>query len=361
MKDIFKISPKKVVKLSLYVLAAILGVFMVYKLSYYLAPFIIAFIISLLMEPSIRFLTRKLKLSRKIAAFLSLLFLLLVIGSVLTLIILKLINEIEAIIVAVPNYINDLISNLNSLFNKAVELYEWLPDDITKDIGAALSNLSSSIISLSKSIAGGAITTAISIPHAIIFIFATIMATYFFASDREIIYGFVKKQLPESWIAKLSTIKSSAFSAMFGYLKALLIILCITFTELFIGLSIIRVRYAVLLAFIISIIDILPVLGTGTVLIPWSIYSLLIGNTKLGISLLILYIIVLIIRQIIEPKIVGGQIGVHPLLTLIAIYVGLKTMGVFGMILGPITFLLVKNIVTSMLKGRTFKELIQED
>ncbi|HHV98143.1 MAG TPA: sporulation integral membrane protein YtvI [Clostridiaceae bacterium] len=361
MKEIFIINPKKVIKLSFYVLAAVLGIFIIYKLSTYLAPFVIAFIISLLMEPIIRFLTRKLKLNRKIAALISLLLLLLIIGFVLALIILRLISEIESIVFNIPNYINDLITNLNLLFNKAVEIYEWLPDDITKDIGAILSNLSASVINLSKSIAGGAITTAISIPHAIIFIFATIMATYFFASDREKIYGFVKEQLPGSWIAKLSSIKSSAFSAMFGYLKAMLIIMCITFTEIFIGLTIIRVRYSALLALIISFIDILPILGTGTVLIPWGIYSILIGRTRLGVSLLILYVIVLIIRQIIEPKIVGGQIGIHPLITLIAIYVGLRTLGVFGMILGPITFLLLKNIIASILKGRTFKELIQKD
>lgn len=361
MKEIFRISPKKIVKLLLYVLAAILGAFVLYKLSSYLAPFIIAFIISLFMEPSIRFISRKLKLKRKIAAFISLLFLLLVIGTVLALIILRLISEIEGVVVAIPNFVNDLIINLNTLFNRAVDVYEWLPDDITEHIGTILSNVSSSLISLSKSVAGGAITTAVSIPHAIVFIFTTIMATYFFASDREKIYGFIEKQLPKSWIEGLSAIKNNAFSAMFGYLKALLIIMCITFTELFVGFTIIRVKYAALLALIISIIDILPVLGTGTVLIPWGIYSLLIGNTRLGISLLILYIMVLIIRQIIEPRIVGGQIGVHPLLTLIAIYVGLKTMGVFGMILGPITFLLVKNIIAGFLKGKTFKELIQKD
>lgn len=361
MKETFNISPKKVLKLLLYVFAAIIIAYALYKLSSYLAPFIIAFIISLLMEPSIRFITRKLKINRKYAALISLLFLLLVIGSVMALIILRIINEVESIVVAIPNYINDLIINLNSLFSKAVELYEWLPDDISKHVGTILSNFSSSVISISKSIAGGAITTAVSIPNAIVFIFATIMATYFFASDREKIYSFIKNQLPKSWIDGLVSLKSNAFTAMFGYLKALLIIMCITFTELFIGLTIIRVKYSALLAIIISFIDILPILGTGTVLIPWGIYSLLTGNTRLGISLLILYVIVLIIRQIIEPRIVGNQIGIHPLLTLIAIYVGLKAIGVFGVILGPITFLLLKNIIAGLLKGKTFKELIQKD
>lgn len=361
MGDNFSLSPRKVIKMFICVLAVIVGVLIVYKLSFYLAPFIIAFIISLLMEPNIRFLTRRLKLKRKPAALISLLFILLVIGSVLLIIILKLITEIRGMVYTLPSYFNDLNNNLNMLIEKTIDMYEWLPEDITKNIGSVLSNLSTSLTNLLKSIVGGAFTTAATIPQAVIFIFATIMSTYFFASDRDRIYSFFRRQLPESWISKLSLIKSSAFSAMFGYLKAQLIIMTITFTELFIGFTLIRVKYSLVLALITSVIDILPVLGAGTVLIPWSIYSLLIGNTRLGISLLILYVVVLIIRQIIEPRIVGSQIGVYPLLTLIAIYVGLKTLGVLGMVLGPITFLLIKNIITSILKDRTFKDLIKQD
>lgn len=109
---------------------------------------------------------------------------------------------------------------------------------------------------------------------------------------------------------------------------------------------------------IISIVDALPILGTGTILIPWAIYSFLTGNVRMGLSLFILYCIVLIVRQLIEPKIVSEQIGIHPLLTLIAMYTGLNLLGFFGLIIGAITLLLLKNILMGIFKGKSLNEII---
>ena len=118
------------------------------------------------------------------------------------------------------------------------------------------------------------------------------------------------------------------------------------------------IKYSLLFAFLIAIIDALPVLGTGGVLIPWAVYSFLTNDIKMGISILVLYLVVLVIRQIVEPKVVGHQIGVYPLLTLTAMYAGLRLMGFAGLILGPITFLLIRNIIIAIYKNRTFKDII---
>jgi sporulation integral membrane protein YtvI len=168
-------------------------------------------------------------------------------------------------------------------------------------------------------------------------------------------------QLPESWISRVLKIKKDLFVAIFGYIKAALIIMAITFTELLIGLSIIGVEYPLMLAFLIAIIDALPVLGTGGILIPWSLYSFVTGDIRMGISLIALYLVVLVIRQIVEPKVVGQQIGVYPLLTLLAMYIGLKMIGFAGLILGPITFLLIRNILTTIYKNRPIKDIIGFD
>ncbi len=118
----------------------------------------------------------------------------------------------------------------------------------------------------------------------------------------------------------------------------------ITFLELFVAFTVLGIKYAFLIALVIAVIDILPVLGTGTVLIPWSIFLLLIGDYYTGIALIIVYIVIAVIRQIIEPKIVGKYIGLYPLLTLVAMYTGLRVMGVLGLITFPLIIIIVKKL-----------------
>ena len=146
------------------------------------------------------------------------------------------------------------------------------------------------------------------------------------------------------------------FSALFGWIKAQLILMTITFTELNIGFLIMKVENSLLLSLLIAVVDALPILGTGTILIPWAIIKLISGDYRLGISLLLLYLIVIIVRQLIEPKIVGKQIGMYPLLTLFAMYTGLQAMGFAGMIVGPIIVLIIKSILESFLEKYTLKE-----
>jgi len=346
------------------VAAVLLGVLLVYKLAFYIAPFIIAFLISSLLEPLIRFIVRNTKLSRKVVAPVTLLFFMLCFGVLVTLAIIRLVDEIKSISKILPNFLTDLYTNSIVLINKAEEIYEWLPKEIADNIETIIANLTNSVMNIANTLVNaivkGAFATAISIPEALIFTLITILSTYFLTSDRDRISGYFKTHFPDSWVSRFSNLRNEMFTALFGYLRAQLIIMSITFTELFIGLSVIRVKYALVLAFLIGIVDALPVLGTGTFLIPWSIYNFLIGNIRMGVSIIVLYAIILIVRQMIEPKILGHQIGVYPLLTLMAMYAGLKLFGVAGLILGPITFLLIRNILSGIYKKRSIKDILNK-
>jgi sporulation integral membrane protein YtvI len=130
-----------------------------------------------------------------------------------------------------------------------------------------------------------------------------------------------------------------------GYLKAYLLLFLLTFSELFLGFSILRVEYALLLALLVSLVDLLPVLGVGIVLVPWSIVMLLQRDYRLGAGLLILYGTVLLVRQIMEPRLVGKSLGLHPLITLFASYAGWRLFGVLGMLLGPVLALAIKAVL----------------
>lgn len=349
---------KRIAIFAIVVISVIAGVFLVFKLAFFLLPFLIAFGLSSLMEPLIKMLNKKLRISRKISAPIILLLLLAIIITLVVLGVLRLIDEIRGLIISAPAFFTHLYAQINELMIEGSKYIEWLPTEITDNLGSILTELSNTITSFGKTIVKGAYVTAISLPEAIIFTIITILATYFMSTDREKISSVLMQQLPEIWIERILKIKNDLFNAIFGYIKAALIIMVITFTELLIGLSIIGVEYALLLAFIIAIIDALPILGAGGVLIPWSLYSFVTGDIRMGISVIVLYVVVLVIRQIVEPKVVGQQIGVYPLLTLFAMYTGLKLIGFAGLILGPITFLLIRNILMTIYKDKSIKEII---
>jgi len=361
MNNEFDFNIKKLLKFLLIIAAILLGIFVVFKLAVYFIPFIIAFALSSLIEPVVNLLVKNTRIPRKAASGATIIVFLLVLGFVITKAISGLVSEATSIYNNLPELFSEMYINIDAMVSKGMDIYLGLPKTITQNFENMLANLSSSLMNLLNSLFTGILNTAISLPEALIFTIVTILSTYFMTSDREKIYSSIKRQVPESWLNKVISIKNDMFSALFGYIRAQLILMTITFAELYIGFLVIRVTHPLILALVICIIDALPILGTGGVLIPWAIYELLTGNLRLAISLVVLYLIVLVVRQMTEPKILGHQIGIHPLLTLIAMYTGLRIWGFIGMIIGPITLLLLKNIITGILKNQTLKELLMPD
>lgn len=358
MSSLNKYRLKKIGIFAAVLISVFAGVFLTFRLAFFLLPFFIAFALSSLMEPLIKLMSNKLHIKRKFAVPIVMIATLTIIILLLVLAVFKLISELTDLVLSAPELLSGLYQQIVELTRRGTAVLDWMPPEITDNLGSVISNLSNAITSLGKSVVKGAYITAVSFPGALIFIIITLLATYFMASDRYKIAFVFNKHLPESWVHKIQFIKKEMFSALFKYLRAALIIMCITFTELFIGFNIIPVKFPLLLAFIIAIIDALPILGTGSVLIPWSLYCFITSDIKMGISILILYLIVLIIRQIIEPKVVGDQIGVYPLITLISMYTGLQLIGFAGLIIGPITYLLIRNILFTIYKNRTIKDII---
>ena len=174
---------------------------------------------------------------------------------------------------------------------------------------------------------------AADLPEMFITFIVTLIATFYFSAGRG------KEQLaeivPERARGRLSEVGKRLKTAAKGWIRAYLVIFLITFVELFAGLSVLRVKYAFLLAVLIATVDILPILGTGTVLIPWAVVSLMMKNFKLGIGLLVLFGVITVVREVVEPKIVGKSLGISPILALISMYAGLKLFGFAGMIIVP--------------------------
>ncbi|UPU39036.1 sporulation integral membrane protein YtvI [Erysipelothrix sp. Poltava] len=217
--------------------------------------------------------------------------------------------------------------------------------DIIESIGRSVVQ---SIDGIFKGISGGTInfiTRLISsIPSVLISILIAIISSFFFTLDYQGIVSSVMGMIPIKQRTLILDIKDGLISVLGKYLRAYAKLMSLTFVELSFAFFILGIHNPVGLGFMVAIIDILPVLGTGTVMIPWFIIELIMGNTPLGIGLMITYIVITVIRNILEPKIVGDQIGLHPLATLILIYVGLKMFGFIGLFALPISATILKTL-----------------
>ena len=190
--------------------------------------------------------------------------------------------------------------------------------------------------------AAGALAAAL--PNGMIFLLVTLVAAFYFALDLGGIHRAVNELLPQGLRDSATKLKDGAFQTMTGYLRAYLILLGITFALLLVGFLLLRVPYAVLLAALFSLLDLLPIIGVGTLLLPWGIFACLTGNLPLGIGLLALYAVIALLRQFLEPRLIGKQLGLHPLLALLATYAGLKLFGFWGLMLLPGACMILRHL-----------------
>ena len=185
-----------------------------------------------------------------------------------------------------------------------------------------------------------AMTVAGFLPAAFIFITVTLLACYYFTADDgrlgRGVTAFLSRLTPPSLRDRLPPIGRRLRRLGRQYLRACLLLGLLTFCLSFIGLALMRIPYAFIIALLLAVVDLLPLLGTGVILIPWALICLLLGQVKLGIGLLILYGVTTLIRQVLEPKLIGEGLGLHPLLSLFSMYAGLRLFGVWGMILAPL-------------------------
>lgn len=342
---------------ALFFLAAVPGTFLFFKISIYLAPFIIAFVISTSIEPVIRFLMKKAKISRKAAAIITIFSVVTVIGAVLVLLTVRLYKEAVSLSQMLPEHANTLYRNINEFTGKFLKFYTTLPEEISASIENMFNNFIQTFMLFLNSVAKNILSIAVLLPQVFIFLSATILSTYFFSSDRAGILNFARENLPKSWMDVLLRIKKDIFMTLWGYVRAQIIMAAIAFLQLFTGFYIMGIKHFILLALILSLLDVLPVLGPGSVMIPWAIYEFFAGNLKRSVAILVLYGIVLTVRQLIEPKILSNEIGLHPLVALMSLYIGFLMFGYVGLIAGPVAVLLFKNVV---LKKKSIKEFIAQ-
>ena len=362
-----KVEKRRNFLINILFLAAILALIYVFfkYLFWVTAPFILTFFFAILLQKPLRFLDKK--TGKKWHTFWSINLILLSICIVLVplvFILSALVSKLGELATYITNQLNDLPTFFTTLEDELLDFLKFLPDSVYQSVSQSITETFSKIIddaSLSSiglnfnTIKNG-VTSGISgvygvvknIPSVIIGIVIGIIAWIFFTRDYDRIVRFIQLQLPEGKKNLLVEIKQVFSKTILKMFRAYGLIMLITFFELFLGFSILSLlgimnnSNYVWIAVGTAIFDIMPVAGSGGVLVPWAIFSLVMGNYQQAVGLIIIYAVITVIRQYIEPKIVGSSLGVHPLITLMGLYFGLKLFGFLGMFVGPITVMTLK-------------------
>ncbi len=338
---------KFIVDVLFFVLIALLIYLAIKYVLALIVPFIIGHLVALILRRPLRRVSEKILLPYKAAAIILVILFYAVVGFLLALLFIKVIAVLQQGFAALPgiykDHIEPLIAGaLESLRSLAAKLdpemtgmVENLEASLSGSAGALVSGISAEVIKYLSS-------TIISVPSLLLASLLSIISTVFFAMDFGYITGFVLNMLPEKIKGYAAQLKKISVGIGFKYVKSYAILVSVTFCELFLGLLIIGVDDAVAIAALIAFIDLLPILGTGAVIIPWIFVKLIQSQYLFALELAILYIVITVVRQVLEPRIVGRQIGVHPLAMLISMYVGLQLFGFIGIFVLPLLLVVFK-------------------
>lgn len=323
--------------------------FLKYAINW-IMPFVIAFIAAAILYPLIKLISKKLKLQkhqRPVAAVITALFFCTV-GVLTGFIISKIVVAVSGFIVSLPEYFTKtVLPNLETAYEKIRTLLAGLNIEINTGSKTFFDSLTSSVSNLVSGIVPS-LSFITSIPGMIVSIVIMVISTFFIAMDFEKITSFCLAQLPRKAADFILELRDYTVKILFKYVRSYALILALTFGELLIGFAVMHFitgqNNIFLLALLIAIFDILPIVGTGTILIPWAAISLISGDYAKALCLIIIYAVITVIRQFIEPKIVGNQVGLHPIATLVAMIVGTKLFGGVGLFGLPITLAIIKDL-----------------
>lgn len=315
----------------------------------YVAPFVVAVLLAALIDPPVDFLEEKMHISRGFAV---LLVLIVVLGLVAVLIILAVANltaEINYLVAKLPYYSKDIAEVLTGLFERARALYAnlgELPAPLGDIVQTNLNRIAESI----KSAASDFLGLVRGVPSLLFTMMIASIATFFISKDKNHFFEFFISLLPRKWRYDALRVKSEISTGVLGLLRSQMILVCITGGLATLGLVIIRAPYAWLLGLLAGFLDLIPMIGPSGVFFPLSFYYFVIDEVGYGLAVLAVLGVILLIRQLLEPRVVGSNVGLHPLTSLVAIYLGVQFFGVSGFILGPLLLIILKGFFVVVIK-----------
>ncbi|RSD27697.1 sporulation integral membrane protein YtvI [Mesobacillus subterraneus] len=345
--------------------AIILGALALFYVSKVTYPFIIGFLIAFLMNPLVNFFEERAKMPRALAVLVALMLIIAFFAGLITLLVVEIASGAEYLARVVPEHLVTLIDYIEHLFaaqliplyNQLTGLFQSLDAgqqdtimDNIQNVGATIGTTAGNFI---KNFFEKIPNILSWFPNAATVLIFSLLGTFFISKDWYRLSGLGSRLLPNRARTSGKTVFEDLKRALFGFIKAQATLVSITTVIILIGLLILRVDYAITIALVTGIVDIIPYLGTGAVFVPWIIYEAIAGDMSMAIGLGILYVVVLVQRQIMEPKILSSNIGLDPLATLIALFVGFKTIGFLGLIVGPVVLV----IYNTLQRANVFRDI----
>ena len=311
-------------------------------------PFVIGWFIAYLAYPLVGWMESRVKIKKKLGSALIIILVIAIVAGLGYLGIVKLIREIQMALTNAPDLYQDLEAGLREIGARFQGVYKMLPENIQSGWNSLIQNMdekAGSVIAGIGNLAVEATGNVVKrIPGILVSVIVALVSAYFFTAQREEIIQWSKKVAPKAIEARMSIVMYNLKYAVGGYFKAQFKIMVVVGLILLCGFLILGVDYAFLLAILIAFLDLLPFFGTGTALIPWAVYKFFVMDIKTAVALLIIYGITQLVRQIIQPKLVGDSIGLSPLLTLLLLYAGYRVGGLLGMIVAVPIGMIILNL-----------------
>ncbi|CAM3962764.1 sporulation integral membrane protein YtvI [Mesobacillus thioparans] len=344
------------------IIAGALALFYVSKVTY---PFIIGFLIAFMMNPLVNFFQERARMPRALAVIISLVLIISLFAGLITLLIVEIASGAEYLAKVVPEHLITLIDYIEHLFaaqlipfyNQLAGMFQSLDVGQQDTIMTNIQNVGASIGTTAGNFIKNFFEKIPNIlswfPNAATVLIFSLLGTFFISKDWYRLSALSGRLLPNRARTSGRTVFIDLKKALFGFVKAQATLISITTVIILIGLLILRIDYAITIALVTGIVDIIPYLGTGAVFVPWIIYEAIAGDMGTALGLGVLYIVVLVQRQVMEPKILSSSIGLDPLATLIALFVGFKTIGFLGLIVGPVVLV----IFNTLQRANVFRDL----
>lgn len=328
-------------------------------------PFLLGWLLAYAINPIVGLLNRKLKIPRWLGVSISLLLFVVAMLTIVSALVTRIVVEIITLSKSLSSNIDwwrdqfEAIVNkpeLQNVIEKLTSFYQDNPN-YQESINARISDTAGLLSQKSTDVVtfflNGIVNVITSLPNVATISVVVVLAAFFISKDWHRLGQRTGNWLPQNIMQSVGIVWGDLKKALFGYLRAQFIMISITAVVVTVGLLIIGVNYAITIGLLIGLVDLLPYLGVGAVMIPWIIYTFIYGDTSLGIGLSILYSVILVTRQSIEPKVLASSVGLEALPTLIAMFVGLKLFGVLGLIIGPVSLV----ILTTIHKANVFRDL----
>ncbi len=348
------------INIVLYILGVLLLFVLTPRLLVFFMPFVVGWVIAMLANPLVRFMEQRFKIVRRHSSML-------IIIAAITLVVAggyfalsALFRELFGFLEVLPNIYGSFLEDLEDIRRNLQGFSTKFPPQLRENAASITDSLTRSLGDLvgaaGKPTVAAAGTVAKNIPNALIHVIFAVLSAYFFIAERDRIVQTVQERIPE-WIREKWYFITEKFKrAIGGYFKAQFKIMGIVAVILLVGFLILRIRYGVLLAVLIAFLDFLPFFGTGTALLPWAVLKILSADYQFAVGLIIIYLVSQLVRQLIQPKIVGDSIGLKPLPTLFFMFIGYKVSSIFGMIIAvPLGMILI-----SLYQAGAFADVIQD-